>query len=117
LLKLELNKQLKEIFDLQEERVHVSNKFETSFREYLLDAPNFDLKKLQLICKTISEEMNVISSKIISIKNCFSPQVYNIKRLYELVELLQTHEENKFKLVRVRKILLLLFFLFKFSLK
>jgi len=101
LLKLELNKQLKEIFELQEERVHVSNKFETSFREYLLDAPNFDLKKLQLICKTISEEMNVISSKIISIKNCFSPQVYNIKRLYELVELLQTHEETKFKLVRV----------------
>ena len=94
-----MSKQLKEIFELQEERVHISNKFETSFREYLLDAPNFDLKKLQLICKTISDEMNVISAKIISIKNNFSNRVFNIKRLYDLVESLQLNEEAKFKLV------------------
>ena len=101
MLKQELNKQLKEIFELQEERVHVSNKFETNFREYLLDAPNFDLKKLQLICKSISDEMNGISAKIILIKNHFSPHVYNVKRLYDLVEALQAHEETKFKLVKL----------------
>ena len=105
MLKTELNKQLKEIFDLQEERVHISNTFETMFREYLLDAPKFDLKKLKLICKSISDEMNIISAKMIAIKNTFSNQVFNIKRLYDLVEKLQTCEETKFKLVIIHILL------------
>lgn len=99
LLKSELRTHLKKLFDLQEERVHVWCDFDTRFKEYCLSAPQFDLKKLQLICKQISEKMNSISSRILEIKNMFSPEVYNIRSVYELVERLQTNEQLKFQTV------------------
>lgn len=99
LLKIELKKNLKEIFDLQEQRVHLSNEFETRFKEYLLDAPHFDLNKLKDLCKEISERMNSISKQVLEIKLKFSPQVYNSNVLFKLVERLQNHEQIKFKLV------------------
>ena len=100
MLKQEINKQIKEIFDLQEQRVYLSNEFETSFKEYLLDAPNFDMNKLKQLCKDTSDKMNSISQKIIIIKNNFSSQVYDVKILYDLVEYLQSNEQTKFQLVK-----------------
>ncbi len=84
---------------MQEERVHVWNDFDTSFKEYLLDAPNFNLKNLQVLCKRISETLNAISIKILAIKNNFSENVYNRKNIYDLIENLQANERIKFELV------------------
>ena len=99
MLKEELSKQISEVFKLQEERVHIWNDFDTSFKEYLLDAPNFNLKSLQMLCKRVSEALNEISMKILAIKNNFSENVYNRKNVYDLIENLQTNERIKFELV------------------
>ena len=99
MLKEEVSKQISEVFKLQEERVHIWNDFDTSFKEYLLDAPNFNFKTLQVLCKRISEALNEISMKILTIKNNFSENVYNRKNVYELIESLQTNERVKFELV------------------
>ena len=99
ILKEDLNKFLQQIFQLQEERVLYWNEFELQFKEYLLDAPNFDLEKLKLICKGIGNKMNDISSKILSIKSNFSNQEHGIKKINDLIEKLQTNEQMKFQLV------------------
>ena len=90
---------IKSIFDFQEQRVHVWNEFDLLFKEYTLDAPYFDLKKLQLICKDIGDELNSISSKIILIKEAFSQNRAITKDLHKLIEKLQENEQIKFKLV------------------
>lgn len=100
MLNEELKKNLKEIFSLQERRVHLSNEFETQFKEYLLDAPNFNLNKLKLICGQTSDQMNLISKRILEIKSDFSEQVFNAPGLFKLVERLQQNEQIKFKLVK-----------------
>ena len=97
LLKQEINKQIKEIFDLQEKRVYLLNEFDIKFKEYLLDAPKFQLDKLKLLCKTITDEMNLISSQILTIKSNFSNQVFDLKNLFNLVEKLQSNEQIKFQ--------------------
>ena len=100
LLKDELRKQVQQILKLQEERVHVWNEFDVKFKEYILDAPHFELKKLQSICRLISEQLNLISMQIIAIKNQFSNDVFDVKNLYDLVEKLQSNEQIKFQLVK-----------------
>ncbi len=99
LLKSELRSQITNLFQLQEERVHVWSEFDVKFKEYCLTAPQFDLKKLQLICKQISDKMNAISLQVITIKNIFSGDVLDVKRVYGLVERLQLNEKTKFETV------------------
>lgn len=99
LFKAEQSKLIKEIFELQEQRVHIWNEFDLKFKEYTLDAPNFRLKRLQLICKEISDQLNSISTQMIAIREKFSKEVFNVHRLHELVERLQEHEQIKFQLV------------------
>ncbi len=99
LLKSELRSQITNLFQLQEERVHVWSEFDVKFKEYCLTAPQFDLKKLQLICKQISDKMNAISLQVITIKNIFSGDVLDVKRVYGLVERLQLNEKAKFETV------------------
>ena len=101
LFKQEINQQIKEIFELQEKRVHTLNEFDIKYKEYLLDAPKFQLDKLKLLCKTTSDEMNLISSQILKIKSNFSSQVFDMKNLFNLVEKLQSNEQIKFQDVNV----------------
>jgi hypothetical protein len=75
----------------------LANEFETKFKEYLLDAPNFDLNKLQLMCKDVSNEMNIISKNILTIKN--DELMKDDKNIIGLIERLQSGEESKLKLV------------------
>ncbi|CAF0930855.1 unnamed protein product [Brachionus calyciflorus] len=97
LLNEAIHKDIKRIFELHEKRVFVYNEFEIRFKEYLLDAPSFNSDKLQSICKEIGDQMNIISQEILGIKSNFSPQVYNQKKLFNLVEKIQDLEQNKFK--------------------
>lgn len=97
LLKLELTRQIKAIFALQEERVLIGNDFDVQFKEYLLEAPNFELNKLQLICKAVSERMNKVTQSIMDIKVQFSDEMFAAHALHKLVEQLQTLEATKFK--------------------
>lgn len=99
LLKEEVKKNLREVFDLQEQRVHIWNEFDLRFKEYTLDAPNFELRKLQLICKEIGEQLNSVSAQIIQIRERFSSDVYNVRSVHDLVERLQSNEQMKFQLV------------------
>ena len=99
LLKSELQAQIIRIFQLQEDRVHVWSEFDVKFKAYCLTAPQFDLKKLQLICKQISDKMNAISLQVIAVKTIFSSEVLDAKRAYELVERLQLNEKAKFETV------------------
>ncbi len=99
LFKAELRQLIKQVFELQEQRVHVWNEFDLKFKEYTLDAPNFRLKRLQLICKEISDQLNSISMQIIDIREKFSSEVFNVKKLYNLVADLQASEQIKFQLV------------------
>lgn len=99
LLKAELRNHVAKIFTLQEERVHVWSEFDIKFKEYCLTAPQFDLKKLQLICKQISDKMNSISTRVIEIKNMFSSDVFDAKQVYALVDRLQLNEQFKFQTV------------------
>lgn len=99
LLKAELRNHVAKIFALQEERVHVWSEFDIKFKEYCLTAPQFDLKKLQLICKQISDKMNSISTRVIEIKNMFSSDVFDAKQVYALVDRLQLNEQFKFQTV------------------
>lgn len=99
LFKTELRQLIKQVFELQEQRVHVWNEFDLKFKEYTLDAPNFRLKRLQLICKEISDQLNSISMQIIDIREKFSSEVFNVKKLYNLVADLQASEQIKFQLV------------------
>merc|ERR1739836_131708 len=55
-------------------------------------------KKLQLICKEISDQLNLVSKEILAIKQIFSNEVYNVQSLYKLVESLQSNESIKFQL-------------------
>lgn len=96
---------IKSIFDLQEKRVHVWNEFDLKFKEYTLDAPDFELKKLQLICKEISDQLNAISTEIIALKETFSQDHSITKAIFKLVEKLQENEQVKFQLVRKFKFL------------
>ena len=98
LLKKELNEQLRQVFGLQQERVLLLNDFEIKFKEYLLDAPNFDFENLKKICKTTTDEMNRVSAEILAIKRNFSSDCFNIATLYNLVDRLQDYEATKFKL-------------------
>jgi hypothetical protein len=99
LLKTELKNQLKQLFELQEERVLIWSEFDVKFKEYCLSAPQFDLNKLKLICKEISEKMNSISIRIVKIKNMFSSEVFNLENIYQLIDRLQATEQIKFKTV------------------
>jgi hypothetical protein len=99
LLKTEVSNQLKQLFAFQEQRVLLLNEFEIKFKEYLLDAPDFKHAKLAAICKQVSEDMNDVLMRILAIKKTFSPECFNMSGLYGLIEQLQTHEQNKFKLV------------------
>ncbi len=99
MLKAEINSQLKQLFSLQEQRVLLLNEFEVKFKEYLLDAPDFKHAKLAAICKQVSDDMNDVSMKILSIKRTFGPECFNLVNLFGLVEQLQSFEQNKFKLV------------------
>lgn len=99
LFKEEVKKNLKEVFDLQEQRVHIWNEFDLRFKEYTLDAPNFELRKLQLICKEIGEQLNAVSAQIIQIREKFSNDVYNVRSVHDLLERLQSNEQMKFQLV------------------
>ncbi len=101
LFKEELKNNIKQVFELQEQRVYVWNEFDIRFKEYTLDAPNFRLRRLQLICKETSDQLNSISKQIIAIRDSFSSEVYNVKRLYNLVADLQESEQVKFKLVNI----------------
>ena len=113
LLKDELCKQVQQILKLQEERVHVWSDFDVKFKEYTLDAPHFELCKLQSICRLISEHLNLISMQIIAIKNQFSNDVFDVKNLYDLVEKLQANEQIKFQLVKYMNFFYLNFFSLK----
>jgi hypothetical protein len=99
LLKVEINKQLKELFSLQQKRVLISNEFEIGFKEYLLDAPNFNFNKLQTLCQQITNQMNAVSADVIKIRNLFSMDMFAIDRIYKLIEMLQDREQLKLKLV------------------
>jgi hypothetical protein len=99
LLKTELKNQLKQLFELQEERVLIWSEFDVKFKEYCLSAPQFDLNKLKLICKEISEKMNSISIRIVKIKNMFSSEVFNLENIYQLIDRLQATEQIKLKTV------------------
>ena len=99
LLKTELKNQLAQTFELQQERVLVWSEFDVRFKEYCLGAPQFDLNKLKLICKEISDKMNSISIRIIKIKNMFSSEVFDVKNVYQLIDRLQTSEQIKFQTV------------------
>lgn len=99
LLTGEIRKDLIQVFYLQEKRVRVYDDFDVKFKEFLLDAPDFNPTKLELICKETGNEMNCISREIIQIKLNFSPQVYNVPFLFNLVERLQDLEQLKFKTV------------------
>jgi hypothetical protein len=113
LFKGEVKQNLREVFELQTQRVHIWNEFDLRFKEYTLDAPSFELKKLQLICKEIGEQLNSVSMQIIRIKEKFSSDVYNVKSLYELLEQLQSNEQMKFQLVSIlKKMIVKQFYLF-----
>ena len=99
LLKNEINQQLKHLLMLQEQRVLVLNEFELKFKEYLLDAPDFNFTILKTICKSASHELNSISTRIIEIKKYFDEDCFNIIAILNLIERLQEHEKNKFQLV------------------
>lgn len=99
LLKTELKNQLKQLFELQEERVLIWSEFDVKFKEYCLSAPQFDLNKLKLICKEISEKMNSISIRVVKIKNMFSSEVFNLENIYQLIARLQATEKIKLKTV------------------
>ena len=113
LLKNEQKNLLTKVFELQEERVHIWCDFDTRFKEYCLSAPEFDLKKLQLICKQISDKLNSVSSRILEIKNMFSSEVFNLKSIYDLIERLQANEQIKFETVLIELIFFNEFFLNK----
>lgn len=95
--------QLKRLFALQEQRVHALGEFDIKFREYLLDAPEFDINKLKLMCKETSDEMNEISSAVLAIRQMFSSECFNSPLVYSLIDRLQTYEQTKFKLVINKK--------------
>lgn len=97
LLTDEIRKHLKQVFNLQEKRVRIYDDFDVRFKEYLLDAPDFNSARLESICRETAEEMNSISREIILIKSNFSPQVYNMPIVFNLVEKLQHFEQQKFK--------------------
>lgn len=99
LLKEEIGKSLRDVFYLQEERVHLLNDFDLKFKTYLLDAPKFNLETLKSLCQTTSERMNDISRKILNVRDKFSSECFNVKCLYDLIDKLQEGEQKKFKLV------------------
>lgn len=99
LLTDEISKELKQVFSLQEDRVRIYDDFDIKFKEYLLDAPDFNSTKLEVICKETADKMNSISQGIIKIKLKFSFQVYDVPDLFHLVDKLQGLEEEKFKIV------------------
>lgn len=95
----EIRQELKQVFNFQEDRVRIYDDFDIKFKEYLLDAPDFNLTILETICKETADRMNSISQRIIEIKLKFSPQVYDVPLLFELVKKLQSLEKEKFKTV------------------
>ena len=103
LLRAEISSQLKQLLSLQEQRVRILNEFEINFKEYLLDAPDFDHAKLKLICKRVSEDLNEVSRRVLAIKRLFSVDCFDVANLYGLVDKLQSQEQLKFKLV-LRKV-------------
>jgi hypothetical protein len=92
---------LKQVLTLQEQRVLLLAEFEIKFKEYLLDAPNFNHEKLKALCKRVSEDMNEVSSRILAVKRTFSTECFNLPVLYGLIERLQSLEQHKFKLVQL----------------
>jgi hypothetical protein len=99
LLKNEINQQLRDLFALQEERVFLLSDFETKFKEYLLDAPDFKFETLKHICKSVSDSMNDLSARILKIRQNFGADCFNVLKLFNLVNRLQEYEQEKFRLV------------------
>lgn len=98
-LRVEIKENIRQVFNAQEDRVRLLNEFDAQFKTYLLDAPEFDLNSLKLLCKTTSEQMNEISMRILAIRNQFGAECFDLKSLYTLVDRLQDGEGRKFKLV------------------
>lgn len=90
---------IRAILDAQEDRVRLLHAFDTQFKTYLLDAPEFDFNALKTLCKSTSDRMNEISTRILAIRNQFAPDCFDLTRLYSLVDRLQDGEQKKFKLV------------------
>ena len=95
---------IRRLFELQQQRVLTFNEFEIKFKEYLLDAPKFQLERLKLICKQIGDAFNEINRQIIEqvlnyLKETTAAAANDNASLIKLVESIQENEEVKFKLV------------------
>lgn len=110
-LEAQVKANIREVLDAQEDRVRLLHAFDTQFKTYLLDAPEFDFNALKTLCKSTSDRMNEISTRILAIRNQFAPDCFDLTRLYSLVDRLQDGEQRKFKLVLASFFFLVLFYL------
>jgi hypothetical protein len=91
---------IKQLFNLQQERALVYEKFKHDFKHYLVKkSEENELSfgdEFKIACKQFCDKLNEISLKIIEIKNQFDAR----KLIFKLIDSLQAQEQLKFQMVK-----------------
>lgn len=92
---------IKNLFNLQNERALVYEKFKNDFKNFLTNKSEEENEQsfgedVKIACKQFCDKLNEISLKIIEIKNKYDTRTV----VFKLIDSLQTHEQLKFQLVK-----------------